>query len=97
MFTTIISWLVFLTIVGGITAAVWAITYAIYTVMSEEDTVTAVLFLGGLFGTVFSLMAPFVFNGVIPANNWGLAIGITCWFVVMPACAMLSVWAIERK
>lgn len=97
MFTTIINWLVFLTVAGLITYTVGLFAYAIFTVVSEKGTAEAVLFLAGLFGTLFFLLAPFIFDGVIPANNWGLVISLSCWLVALPATIILSTWAIERK
>jgi len=97
MFTTIISWFIFLVILGFIAGTVCLIAYSVYMTMSAASTASAVLFLTGLFGTVFSLMAPVIFDGVIPANNWGIVICVSCWFVVMPASAVLSAWAIERE
>jgi hypothetical protein len=97
MFTSIIEWLVFLTVVGSIAASVGLMVYGVYVVVSDISTVNAVLVLTGLFGTVFSLLAPFIFNGVIPANNWGLMVGLSCWLVALPAFIILGAWAIERK
>lgn len=97
MFTSIIEWLVFLTVVGIIACTVGLMVYAMYVLVSEVSTVNAVLVLTGLFGTVFSLFAPFIFSGVIPANNWGLMVGLSCWLVALPAFIILGAWAIERK
>ncbi len=97
MFTSIIEWLVFLTVAALVAYTVGLMAYGMYVLVSEVSTVNAVLVLTGLFGTVFSLFAPFIFSGVIPANNWGLMVGLSCWFVALPAFVILGAWAIERK
>ena len=97
MFTTIVEWLVFLTVVGIVTTAVVSIASVVYMTMTEESAINATLFLTGFFGTIFFVIAPFIFNGVIPANNWGMFICFSSWLVAVPACIFLSTLVIERR
>lgn len=97
MFTTIIEWLVFLTLAGIIAYTVGLLAYGVYTVMSEDGIADAAILLFGMFAPVFFVVAPFMFSGVIPANNWGILVGLMCWLVAPAACVLLSVWAYERK
>jgi hypothetical protein len=98
MFTTIIEWLVFLTVVGMVAFAVCAIVYAFYAVIATaKGTVNATIALVAVLGMFAALFSPVILDGIIPANNWGIAIILACWFVVAPAFMLLSVWAIERR
>jgi hypothetical protein len=98
MFTSIIEWLVFLTVVGVLAFAVCAIAYAFYAVIATaKGTVNATIALVAVLGMFAALFSPVILNGVIPANNWGIAIIMVCWFAVAPAFMLLSVWAIERR
>ena len=97
MFTTIIEWLVFLVVAGIIAYGVGLVVYAVYMIIAEESPVNAVLSLASMFGVVFFVVAPFVFNGVIPANNWGMLICFISWLVGVPASIMLGTWTLERK
>ena len=98
MFTSIIEWLVFLTVVGVLAFAVCAIVYAFYAVIATaKGTVNATIALVAVLGMFAALFSPVILNGVIPANSWGIAIIMVCWFAVAPAFMLLSVWAIERR
>lgn len=97
MFTTIVEWLVFLTVAGIIAYVVGLLAYGIYAVKSEEGIAQVALLMLGIFGPVFFIIAPFMFSGVIPANNWAILVGVFCWLVAPVGCVLLSVWASERK
>jgi hypothetical protein len=98
MFTSIIEWLVFLTVVGMIAFAVCAIVYAFYAMIATaKGTVNATIALVAVLGMFAAVFSPVILDGIIPANNWGIAIILACWFAIAPAFVLLSVWAIERK
>ncbi len=97
MYSIIVELIAILTVVGIVTAVVWSIVAVIYVTITEESAINATLFLTGLFGTIFFVIAPFIFNGVIPANNWGMFICFISWLVAVPACILLSTWVIERR
>ena len=98
MFTTIIEWLVFLTVAGIIAYVVGLLAYGIYAVKSEEGIAQVALLMLGMFGPVFFIIAPFIFSGAIPANNnLAILVGVFCWLVAPVGCVLLSTWASERR
>ncbi len=69
MYSIIVELIAILTVVGIVTAVVWSIVAVIYVTITEESAINATLFLTGLFGSIFFVIAPFIFN---PRLHFGL-------------------------